>query len=113
MSQQERYDNILFGLAQEHSGGALEFLDTVLSFFARKTDFFTGGGEDKAREILNEKFEKLEINDIEAIFCDSIIKEFTIKLKELKYIINNNLIKINKNCLTVFSKKSPASLGGG
>ena len=58
MSQQERYDNILFGLAQEHSGGALEFLDTVLSFFARKTDFFTGGGEDKAREILNEKFEK-------------------------------------------------------
>ena len=43
---------------------------------------------------------KLEINDIEAIFCDSIIKEFTIKLKELKYIINNNLIKINKNCLT-------------
>ena len=58
MSEQERYDNYLLGLAKGHSGGALEFLDTVLGFFARKTDFFTGGGEEKARELFLEKFEK-------------------------------------------------------
>ena len=56
--KQERYDNILFGLAQEHPGGALEFLDTIFSFFARKTDFFVGGGEGVARNILLEKFDK-------------------------------------------------------
>jgi len=57
-SAQERYDNVLFSLAQEHPGGALEFLDTILSFFARKTDFFVGGEEGAAKRILLEKFDK-------------------------------------------------------
>ncbi len=55
---QERYDNVLFSLAQEHPGGALEFIDTVFSFFARKTDFFVGGGEGAAKKIILEKFDK-------------------------------------------------------
>lgn len=57
-NRQERYDNVLFGLAQEHEGGALEFLDTVFSFFARKTDFFVGGEEGLAKKVILEKFEK-------------------------------------------------------
>lgn len=48
----------MFSLAQEHPGGALEFLDTILSFFARKTDFFVGGEEGVAKKILLEKFDK-------------------------------------------------------
>lgn len=60
-ANQERYDNVLFSLAQEHPGGALEFLDTVFSFFARKTDFFVGGGEGAAKKIINEKFDKWSI----------------------------------------------------
>lgn len=55
---QERFDSILLSMAQEHSGGALEFLDTVLSFLARKTDFFHGSTEENARKIILEKFEK-------------------------------------------------------
>ncbi|KAF7489976.1 Nuclear migration protein nudC [Sarcoptes scabiei] len=55
---QERFDSILLSMAQEHSGGALEFLDTVLSFLARKTDFFYGSTEENARKIILEKFEK-------------------------------------------------------
>lgn len=55
---QERYDNVLFSLAQEHPGGALEFMDTVFSFFARKTDFFVGGEEGAAKKIILEKFDK-------------------------------------------------------
>jgi len=57
-SKEERYDNILFSLAQEHPGGALEFLDTIMSFFARKTDFFVGGEEGAAKKIFLEKFDK-------------------------------------------------------
>ncbi|KAI2809573.1 hypothetical protein BLOT_000722 [Blomia tropicalis] len=57
-SRQDRFDNILFSLAQEHSGGALELLDTFFSFFARKTDFFVGGEEGEARKILLEKFDR-------------------------------------------------------
>ena len=57
-SRQDRFDNILFSLAQEHSGGALDLLDTFFSFFARKTDFFVGGEEGEARKILLEKFDR-------------------------------------------------------
>lgn len=55
-TQQEKFDGVLFSLASEHPGGALDLLDTVFSFLARKTDFFVGAGEDHARKILLEKF---------------------------------------------------------
>lgn len=56
MSSEEKFDGVLFGLANEHPGGALELLDTIFSFLARKTDFFVGAGEEQARSILLEKF---------------------------------------------------------
>lgn len=55
---QERFDGILLSMAQEHKGGVLEFLDTIFSFMARKTDFFIGAGEEKAKKTVMETFEK-------------------------------------------------------
>ena len=55
---QERFDGILLSMAQQHKGGVLEFLDTIFSFMARKTDFFIGAGEEKAKKTVMETFEK-------------------------------------------------------
>lgn len=41
-NKEDQFDPILLSIAQQHSGGALEFLDTIFSFLARKTDFFCG-----------------------------------------------------------------------
>ena len=42
----------------------------------------------------------LKNNNSIAILCENIIKKYNISLAELKYIINNNLNEINRNCLT-------------
>ena len=50
-----RFDPVLLSIAQQHtaSGGGVEsLLHTFFSFLQRKTDFFTGGDEGKAEEII-------------------------------------------------------------
>ncbi|XP_014239874.1 nuclear migration protein nudC [Cimex lectularius] len=52
------FDNMLLAMAQQLEGGVGEFLDTIFSFLARKTDFYSGGDESIARSLIIEKYNK-------------------------------------------------------
>lgn len=52
----EIFDGILLGLAEKHPGGVPDLLKTIAGFLARKTDFFTGGGEDAWKKMVLETF---------------------------------------------------------
>lgn len=60
MSDEEKFDSMLFTLAQQHPGGVFDVLDTLFSFLARKTDFYYGGPKGQAEKTLLEKFKKYE-----------------------------------------------------
>ena len=59
-SEDEKFDGMLFTMAQQHTGGMLEVLDTFFSFLARKTDFYVGGTKGQAQQMVLEKFKKYE-----------------------------------------------------
>jgi len=54
----DKFDGVLLSIAQECDGGVQEMLDVIFSFLARKTDFYTGGGEDAAEKLVLEKYKK-------------------------------------------------------
>jgi len=60
MSDEEKFDGMLFTLAQQHPGGIMDVLDTLFNFLARKTDFYVGGPKGQAEKMLLEKFRKYE-----------------------------------------------------
>jgi len=54
-AEEERFDGILLNVAQQ--GGSIEnILDIFFGFLNRKTDFFTGSGDEKAAEALVLKY---------------------------------------------------------
>ena len=59
-SEDEKFDGMLFTMAQQHTGGMLEVLDTFFIFLARKTDFYVGGTKGQAQQMVLEKFKKYE-----------------------------------------------------
>ncbi|CAH2992194.1 unnamed protein product [Chilo suppressalis] len=52
----ERFDSMLLAMAQQHEGGVKDLLKTIVSFLARKTDFFIGGKEGEWEKVIQDTF---------------------------------------------------------
>ncbi|KAB0798579.1 hypothetical protein PPYR_09572 [Photinus pyralis] len=58
--QSDQFDTLFLSIAQHHERGAIQLLDTFVSFLGRKTDFFTGGEEGAWEKLVMSTFRKHE-----------------------------------------------------
>ncbi|XP_055532351.1 nuclear migration protein nudC [Wyeomyia smithii] len=56
--EQEKFDNVLFSLAEQHPGGVPDLLATIAGFLNRKTDFFIGGEKGEWEKLVLKIFRK-------------------------------------------------------
>jgi len=56
-AEEERFDAIFLGLAQQMQGGVPQLMDTYFSFLRRKTDFYVGGNSGQAKEMVLKYFD--------------------------------------------------------
>ncbi|XP_050334441.1 nuclear migration protein nudC [Bactrocera neohumeralis] len=56
--EDEKFDGLLLAIAEKHTDGIPQFLDTIASFLRRKTDFFTGTSKEKWEALLSGVFNK-------------------------------------------------------
>ncbi|XP_050416104.2 nuclear migration protein nudC [Patella vulgata] len=63
---EDRFDGMLLGMATQCEKGVQELLDVIFNFLARKTDFYTGAGEQSAEAMIMEKFRKYEKQALES-----------------------------------------------
>ena len=105
MSDDEKFDGMLFTLAGQHQGGIFEVLDTLFSFLARKTDFYYGGpSKGHAQKVLLEKFNKYEPIALEKHQAevkereeaDRIRKEKLRKKKEEEEKISSKIVEVDE-----------------
>ncbi|XP_060659591.1 nuclear migration protein nudC [Drosophila nasuta] len=57
-ANETQFDNILLALAEKHTGGVPDFLQTLASFLRRKTDFYTGAKQAEWEKMLLDIFRK-------------------------------------------------------
>jgi len=65
-SETEKFDGMLFAMANQVEGGVFQLLDVYFGFLRRKTDFFVGGQGGQAEKIAMDKFkyhQKLAIKE--------------------------------------------------
>lgn len=103
MSEEEKFDGMLFTLAGQHTGGIKDVLNTIFSFLARKTDFYVGGEKGQAKQIIDEIFKKhesiaLKIHEKEKAEreeADRIRKEKLRKKKEEEEKESSKIVEIS------------------
>lgn len=57
-TEENKFDAVLFTLAEQHPGGVPDLLGTIAGFLNRKTDFFTGGDDGEWEKLVLKIFRK-------------------------------------------------------
>ena len=81
---EERLDGVLMGMAQQCEGGVPEMLDLIFGFLARKTDFYTGGKDGEALQMVRDFVdETLRVFSSYWCYVTTLLKQPTLLISTL------------------------------